>query len=129
MNILLEAFVRNLVSLIRLRLQILGKTQTGVFPISGFLVNPLLKENCHKSRTGNDIDMKLGPVTKLDKRNKITSKKIDSDVMSAISDVIVIFPYYDQFGPTWKPDSGSLVCKTYIFINSKILSYKNWKQN
>ena len=76
MNILLEAFVRNLVSLIRLRLQILGKTQTGVFPISGFLVNPLLKENCHKSRTGNDIDMKLGPVTKLDKRNKITSKKL-----------------------------------------------------
>ena len=22
-----------------------------------------------------------------------------------------------------------MVCKTYIFINSNILSYKNWKQN
>ena len=27
--------------------------------------------------------MKLGPVTKLDKRNKTTSKKIDDDVMLA----------------------------------------------
>ena len=38
--------------------------------------------------------MKLGPVTKLDKRNK-TSKNIDNDVMSANCDVIVIFPIYD----------------------------------
>ena len=129
MNILLEAFVGNLVSLIRPRLQILGKNQTGVFPISGFLVNPLLKENYHKFRTSNDIDMKLGPVTKLDKKNKITSKKIDSDVMLASSDVIVIFHNYDQFGPTWTPDSGRSVCKTYIFINRNISSYKNWKQN
>ena len=29
-----------------------------------------LKENCHNSRTSDAIDMKLGPVTKLDKRNK-----------------------------------------------------------
>ena len=40
-NILLETFVPNLVSIILPSLQILGKTQTGVFPISGFLVNPL----------------------------------------------------------------------------------------
>ena len=35
--------------------------------------------------------MKLGPVTKIDKRNKTTSKKIDVDVMSENCDVIVIF--------------------------------------
>ena len=40
----LETFVPNLVSLTRLSLQILGKTHTGVFPISGFLVNPLYKK-------------------------------------------------------------------------------------
>ena len=34
----------------------------------------LLRENYHNSRTSDDIDMKLGPVTKLDKRNKTTSK-------------------------------------------------------
>ena len=35
-----------------------------------------IKENCQNSRTIGDIDMKLVPVTKLDKRNKATSKKI-----------------------------------------------------
>ena len=34
-----------------------------------------MKENCHNSGTSDDIDIKLGPVTKLDKRNKETSKK------------------------------------------------------
>ena len=42
--------------------------------------------------------MKLGRVTKLDKRNKATSKKIDDDVMSANFDVIAIFLIYGQFG-------------------------------
>ena len=69
--------------------------------------------------------MKLGPVAKLDKRNKTTSKKFDDDVMSKNCDVIVIFPIYDQFGAIRKPDSGGIVCKTYIFINSNVLSYKN----
>ena len=35
-----------------------------------------MKENCHNSRTCDDIDMNLGPVTKLDKRNKTTSKNL-----------------------------------------------------
>ena len=35
----------------------------------------LAKANCHDSRTMDDIDMKLGPVTKLYKRYKIMSKK------------------------------------------------------
>ena len=43
------------------------------FGISG---QSLIKENCHNSRTNDDIDMKLGPVTKLEKRNKTTSKKL-----------------------------------------------------
>ena len=40
-NFSLDTFVPNLVSLTQLSLQILGKTQTGVFLISGFLVMPL----------------------------------------------------------------------------------------
>ena len=35
----------------------------------------LIKENCHNSRASDDIDMKLGPVSKIDKKNKTTSKK------------------------------------------------------
>ena len=36
--------------------------------------------------------MKLGPVSKLDKKNKTTSKMFEDAVMSANYDVIVIFP-------------------------------------
>ena len=36
--------------------------------------------------------MKLGPVIKLNKRNKTTSKKIDDDVTLENCEVIVIFP-------------------------------------
>ena len=49
------------------------------FRISG---QSLIKKSCHNSRASDDIDMKLGPVTKLDKRNKATSKKIDDAFMS-----------------------------------------------
>ena len=69
--------------------------------------------------------MKLGPVPKLDKRNKTTSKKFDDNVMSENCDVIAIFPIYGQFGAIRKPDSGRIVCRTYIFLNSNLLSYKN----
>ena len=41
--------------------------------------------------------MKLGPVTKLDKRNKTTSKKFDDNVMSENCDVIVIFPIFPSY--------------------------------
>ena len=49
--------------------------------------------------------------------------------MSEYYDIIAIFPIYNQFGAIQKPDSVSIVCKTYIFINSNLLCYKNWKQN
>ena len=69
--------------------------------------------------------MKLGSVTKRDKRNKKTSKIFGDDVMSSNCDVIDILPIYGQFGATLKLDSGPIVCKNYIFINSNLLSYKN----
>ena len=73
--------------------------------------------------------MKLGPVPKIDKKNKTTSKKIDDDVMTEKCDIIAIFPIYVQFGAIRKPDSGRIICKTFIFINTNLLSYKNCKQN
>ena len=76
------------------------------------------------SRTSSDIDMKPRPVTKLNKRNTTTSKKIDDDVMLEYCDVIVIFTIYSKLGVIWKPDSEGMVCKTYIFINSNLLSSK-----
>ena len=49
--------------------------------------------------------------------------------MSAKCGTIVIFQIYGQFGAIRKSDSGRIVCKTHIFINSSLLSYKKWKQN
>ena len=69
--------------------------------------------------------MKYGSVTKIDKRNKTTSKKIDDGVMSENCDVIVIFRIFGQVGVVWRPYSGHRVCRRYVFSNSKLLSYKN----
>ena len=69
--------------------------------------------------------MKPGPVTKLNKRNKVTSKTNDDGVIPANCDVNVVFPIYGQFGAIQKSDFGYIVCKTYIFIDSNLLSYKN----
>ena len=49
-----------------------------------------MNENCHNSRTTDDANMELGPVSKLDKRNSIT-KKISDGVMLAGFDVIITF--------------------------------------
>ena len=92
------------------------------FRISG---QSLMKGNCHNSRTSDNIDLKLGQVTRIGKRNTTTSKKIDKDFMPANCDVIVICPNYGKFGAIQKPDSGRIVCITYVFINSNLLSYKN----
>ena len=52
--------------------------------------------------------MKLGPVTKLDKRKKTTSKKLDDDVTTLNCDAIVIFPIFGQFGAIRMPDAQSV---------------------
>ena len=92
------------------------------FRISG---QSLIKENCYNSKTSDDFDIKLGPVTKLDKRNKTTSKTFDDDIMTENCDVIVIFRIFDQFGAVSKPDSGHRVCRSYVFSNNNLFSYKN----
>ena len=69
--------------------------------------------------------MKLGPVTKIDKRNKTTSKKFDDDFISENCDVIINFPIFGHLGPIRNPDSEHRVCKIYLFINNNLLSYKN----
>ena len=43
-------------------------------------------------------------------------------------DAIVIFRNYGQVAKIQKPDSGCIVCKSYIFNNSNLLSFENWKQ-
>ena len=69
--------------------------------------------------------MKLGPVTKLDKKNKKNVKKISNNVMSENCDVIAIFRIFGQFGTIRRPDFGHRVFKSYVFSNSNLFPYKN----
>ena len=55
----------------------------------------------------------------------VNVKKIDYDVMSANCDVIVLLPIFGKFAAIRKLDSGRMVFKTYVFINSNLLSYKH----
>ena len=53
------------------------------FQNSGHFLNKnFASKNCHYSRVSNDIDMKLGPLSKLGKKNMMTSKTFDGDVKS-----------------------------------------------
>ena len=76
----------------------IGQNSDGGIPDFGISGQTLIKVNCHNSKTNDDIKMKLGSITKLDKRNKTTSKQFDDDVVSANCDVIAIFPIFEQFG-------------------------------
>ena len=85
----------------------IGQNSDGGISDFRMSVQSLTKENCPNFGTSDDIDMKLGPVTKLDKRNKTTSKKFDDDVMLENCDVIVIFQFManlEQSG-SWIPDT------------------------
>ena len=66
--------------------------------------------------------MDLGPVTTLDKRNKTKSKNLTMSCWKIVMSFL-IFLIYSQFGAIQKLHSGCIVCKTYIFIKSDLLSY------
>ena len=83
--------MRNLVSLSRPSLPIVSKTLDGGIADFRISCKSLMKESSRNSRIINYVDMKLGPVAKLENRNKTTSKKIDDDVISANCDVWLIW--------------------------------------
>ena len=59
--------------------------------ISNFRISG--KEKLSNSRASDDIELKLGPVTKFDRKNKTTSK-IDDDVVLENCGVTVNFPVF-----------------------------------
>ena len=73
--------------------------------------------------------MNFGPVTKIYERNKTILKEFDDNVILKNYDVIMFFSIYGQSEAIQKLDSGRIICRTLIFINSNLLSYKNWKKN
>ena len=97
-------------------LQILGKTQ--IFLISG---QSLINENCHNCRTSYDLDMKLGPVTKLDNRNTVTSKKLTMTSWQQIVTSLFfwfmanLLQYGSRILPAWSVKlTSSLIVTLYV---------------
>ena len=64
----------------------------------------LIKENCHNSRASDDIDMKLGPIAKLDERKKNTSKKLTSYQKIVTSLSFFQFMVNLEQSRSWIPD-------------------------
>ena len=83
----------------------IGKTQTGVFYDFRISVRSLIKENCHNSRTSDDTDMKLGPVTKPDKRNKTTSKNL---TMTSCRETVMSLSFFG-FLPNLEQSGGLIL--------------------
>ena len=81
-------------------------------------------KNFDNSIANHDIDMKLGPAIKLDKKNTATSKTFDNYIILVNSDAIVFFSIYGQFAVIQKLDSRCMVYKTYIFNNNNFLLAK-----
>ena len=56
----------------------MGKEERRFFSDFQISDQSLINENCHNSGTSHDIDMKLEPVTKLDKRNTISERNVSA---------------------------------------------------
>ena len=89
----------------------LDYVDTCIFSLSQWEINPQ-KENIYESWSNED--------QKAQKKNTMMSVELV---------LILMWVEGSSFGAVQKPDFGRIVCKTYIFINSNLLSYKNWKQN
>ena len=69
LHILLDTFVPNVVFLTFSSLEILGKTQTRIYPVSVFLVNPVKTKTVINLEAVVILTMKVAPVTEPAKRN------------------------------------------------------------
>ena len=70
-----------------------------------------VNKNHHNSRNCNNIDVKIGPVTKLDKRN------IGNGFLLVKCDIIVIFPIYCQFGVIQKYSTHNVFFANLHWVN------------
>ena len=77
------------------------------FPISG---QPFINEICHNSRTSYDTDMKLGPVTNLDKKKMAVSKKLTMASCRQIVTLLSFFRFMANLQPSGRrvPDAWSI---------------------
>ena len=99
----------------------IGQNSDGNISDFWFSDQSLINKNCHNLRTSNDIDMKLGPVTNFDKRNKTMLKNLIMMLCRYSTRSASFFQFMTDF-----EQSRSLILNAlFIFININLLSYKN----
>ena len=75
-----------------------------VVSISGFPVKSFINKNCPNSKTSNNIDMKLGPVTKLVKKIQQRQKSLTMTSCWQMMTSLSLFQVYGQFGVIRNPN-------------------------
>ena len=98
--------------------------------ISDFQISSqsLIKKNCYNSRTSNDIDIKLGPVIKLNKKNTVTLKKL---TMMSCQQIVMSLLFF-QFMANLEQSGGRIPDAWSVkvaFSLTAIFYFKNSKQN
>ena len=86
-----------------------------------------MKGNCHNSGTSDDIDMKLGPVTKLNKINKTASKNFTMTPCHEIVTSLLLFQFmanFEQSG-SWSPDAYSVNLIFLLIVTFYLTKTKN----
>ena len=86
-----------------------------------------MKGNCHNSGTSDDIDMKLGPVTKLNKINKTASKNFTMTPCHEIVTSLLFFQFmanFEQSG-SWSPDAYSVNLIFLLIVTFYLTKTKN----
>ena len=75
------------------------------------LAKSLINKNCYKSRISNDINMKRGPVTKLDNRTTVTSKNLTITIWQQIMASSSFFRFMGNLGQCGRriPDTWSII--------------------
>ena len=68
--------------------------------------------------------MKLRPVSKLTRETWQHQKILTMKSCRLIVTAVFFFQVYGQIAAIWKPDSGRIVYKTYIFINNNLYRTK-----
>ena len=88
----------------------IGQNSDGGF--SDFLISgqSLTNANCHHSGTSNDIDMKLGPVTKLDKNNVTARQTSENLTMKSYRQIMTTLSFFRfmanmKKSESWIPDA------------------------
>ena len=115
-NFSLETLLQNLVSLN------CSRAQMSNFRISD---QSLINQNCLNSRTSIDVEIKLGQVIKLDKRNRATSKIFDDDFMPINCDAFFISPVYGQFVKICRQNFEHMVRKLTFSLKVAFCFTKN----